>query len=272
MSHAPKSFDTAVQTAAHAQASESAPSRADPARVFAWVGSLSIANWLWALATGGILGMVVGQYQFYFLDLSRLSNRAAQARETYPLIFVHVILGAVFAMSGVLQFLPQTRKRIGIHRWMGRIYLVTGLISSLAVAAMTLRLGKRALFGSPTAGLGAIALWLVAAGFAYWSIRYRRDIQAHRMWMVRTLYAPYTIVLLRHVSYFWGSGNWSKSYAVWNVGRWGLILLLELVAQRFLDGRPARTAPSLVRTAVGVVIVCAVAFSFWSVFTQVLVV
>jgi uncharacterized membrane protein len=102
-----------------------------------------------------------------------------------PLV-VHVVAAAVLALVGAFQFPTRLRRRhLSWHRRAGRVLVVSGLLVAGSGLWMTLFYA-----GAP----GGTALWavrlLVASatatslvlGFA--AIR-RRDIRAHRAWMIR---------------------------------------------------------------------------------------
>ena len=102
-------------------------------------------------------------------------------------LLVHIVGATLFALVGVLQFMPWIRRRHRTwHRRAGRVLVVAGLLVAISALWMTLfheaqpgtgdlLYGLRLVFGS----LMAVCLVL---GFA--AIR-RRDIGAHRTWMIR---------------------------------------------------------------------------------------
>jgi len=102
-------------------------------------------------------------------------------------LVVHIVGAAVFALVGAFQFVPRFRRRhLNWHRRAGRVLAVAGL----AVAGSALWL---TLFYPPKPGTGDLLFLLrlvfasamaacLVVGFA--AIR-RRDIAAHRAWMIR---------------------------------------------------------------------------------------
>ena len=107
---------------------------------------------------------------------------------SFPLpLLVHIVGATLFALVGVLQFVPRIRRRHRTwHRRAGRVLVVAGLLVAISALWMTLfheaqpgtgdlLYALRLIFGS------AMAACLVL-GFA--AIR-RRDIEAHRAWMIR---------------------------------------------------------------------------------------
>lgn len=108
--------------------------------------------------------------------------------DAIPLALVtHVVGSALYALVGVLQFLPRFRRRHRRwHRRAGRVLVVAGLLVAGSALWMTLLYPARSdtgplLFGFRLVFATAMAACLVL-GFT--AIR-RRDIQAHRAWMIR---------------------------------------------------------------------------------------
>jgi uncharacterized membrane protein len=106
----------------------------------------------------------------------------------FPLpLVVHIAGATTYALVGILQFVPRFRRRHRVwHRRAGRVLAVTGLLVAVSALWMTLFYEAqpgtgdllyllRLVFGS------AMAACLVL-GFT--AVR-RRDIAAHRAWMVR---------------------------------------------------------------------------------------
>jgi uncharacterized membrane protein len=100
------------------------------------------------------------------------------------LTLVHIIPGALFLVLVPLQFVPAIRtKYLGVHRWMGRILVVSGLVigTSALVMSYTMNIGgpnetaATTLFG---------ILFLFCLIKAYRHIR-RKEVAQHREWMIR---------------------------------------------------------------------------------------
>lgn len=107
---------------------------------------------------------------------------------TFPVaLVVHIVGAAAYALVGVLQFLPRFRRRhLTWHRRSGRVLAVAGLAVAGSALWMTL-------FYAPQPGTGDLlyGLRLVFASamagclvLGVGSIR-RRDVSAHRAWMIR---------------------------------------------------------------------------------------
>jgi uncharacterized membrane protein len=110
-------------------------------------------------------------------------------------IILHVAGGVTALALGPFQFLTRLRaRRPALHRWMGRVYLVSILVGGIAglyVATMA--------FGGLVArtGFAALALlWLMSAFVAYRRIR-AGDSATHRQWMIRNYALTFAAVTLR---------------------------------------------------------------------------
>jgi uncharacterized membrane protein len=109
--------------------------------------------------------------------------------------YLHIGFGGLALLLSPLQFVSRLRTRAPqVHRAVGRVVL--GAIAIAGVAGLVL--APHNLAGPVgTAGFGLLAvLWLTFAATALRAIR-RRDVGAHRRWMVRTFALTYAAVTLR---------------------------------------------------------------------------
>jgi hypothetical protein len=98
----------------------------------------------------------------------------------------HVLLAAVVTFGGALQLVPQIRARfISIHRWNGRLFLLTAIAGALSGLSMVWVRGSRANF---TAGFATSidAVLIIAFGVLAWRAVRARAIVVHRRWALRT--------------------------------------------------------------------------------------
>jgi len=106
----------------------------------------------------------------------------------FPLpLVVHIVGAAVYALGGILQLVPRLRRRHPAwHRRAGRVLVVAGLLVAISALWLTL-------FFEPQPGTGDLAyVFRLVFGSALagclvlgFSAVRRRDIAAHRAWMVR---------------------------------------------------------------------------------------
>jgi uncharacterized membrane protein len=100
------------------------------------------------------------------------------------LTLVHILPGALFLVLTPLQFLPRIRaKHLQVHRWMGRVLVVSGLIIGTTALVMSYMMN----IGGPnetaaTTLFGILFLFCLIK--AYLHIR-RKEVARHREWMIR---------------------------------------------------------------------------------------
>ena len=189
---------------------------------FAPARSARRIDWLSRAATFCYLSIAAGQLLFtafilFFYYPSSLSGDFA-AWNTKPLIkgFVagdtsgnlffaaHVVMAAVITFSGLVQLVPAIRGRWPVlHRWNGRLYLVSALMLSLGGLWLTWGRGTWLnLTGAFGITLDALLI-LAFAAMAYRTARARRFVE-HRRWALR-LFAVASAVWFMRVGYMaWG--------------------------------------------------------------------
>ena len=109
---------------------------------------------------------------------------------------LHIAGGMGALLAGPWQFSEKLRARwLNFHRWLGRFYLLSVALGSIAGLAMATISSE----GMPThLGFGILAgLWFLTALEAYSAIRHR-DIQTHRKWMIRNFALSLAAVTLRN--------------------------------------------------------------------------
>lgn len=180
------------------------------------------AEWLGRAATFCYLAIAAGQLLFTAFILafyypSSLSGNFA-AWNAKPLIkgFVagdasgnlffaaHVLMAAVITFGGLVQLVPAIRSRWpAVHRWNGRLYLLSAL--ALALGGLWLTWGRGTwlnLIGAFGITLDALLI-LAFAAMAYRTARARRFAD-HRRWALR-LFAVASAVWFMRVGYMaWG--------------------------------------------------------------------
>lgn len=149
------------------------------------------ATWLMFIVAV-IFGLVLS-YPYTSLDAadSRLEVRGGTS---YAVLVVHIFTAAVALVTGPAQFIAAVRTRRGLHRTLGRVYLLAGVLPA-AVTAVPLALWS----GRPLTQVSlttAAVLWLVTGALAYRAAR-RRDFAAHRGWMMRNYALTFLAVTSR---------------------------------------------------------------------------
>jgi uncharacterized membrane protein len=101
------------------------------------------------------------------------------------LTMVHIIPGALFLLLAPLQFVPSIRtKHLRLHRWLGRILVVSGLIIGITALVMSYAMNIGGTNETAATTLFGI-LFLFCLIKAYRHIR-RKEVAQHREWMIRT--------------------------------------------------------------------------------------
>ncbi|MBG0565973.1 DUF2306 domain-containing protein [Actinoplanes aureus] len=114
----------------------------------------------------------------------------------YGVLIGHIFTAAVALVLGPLQFLAPVRARRRLHRAIGRVYLLAGVVPS-AVTAIPVAVWSGRVLTQVGLSVAAV-LWLVTAARAYRAAR-RRDFVAHREWMMRNYALTFLAVTARVV-------------------------------------------------------------------------
>jgi len=149
-----------------------------------------------------ILAIIIGLYpSIYFLKertfglLSSKSSALLANALWNTAFYTHIILGGIALLIGWLQFNSNLRIRnLSIHRTIGKIYIVTVLISSLA----SIGLGLFATGGYiPSTGFVCLGIiWFTTTLLAYLKIK-NMQIEQHRRLMIYSYAACFAAVTLR---------------------------------------------------------------------------
>jgi uncharacterized membrane protein len=163
------------------------PLHAPSAPVSQRPGALQLVSW-WA----GLLlcfAMVAGASHYFF------HRPTGHFGQHYALLLAHIMGGSGALLTGPWQFSRRLRLgNLALHRWLGRIYLCSVALGSVAAFALAIFSEE----GWPTHfGFGLLAvIWFFTGWMAY-----RRalagDVAAHREWMIRNFSLSLAAVTLR---------------------------------------------------------------------------
>ena len=157
-------------------------------------------NFPWALmAFLAVVVTIIALAPYITLNSENFNNATARyATEStlrYVGLFVHAFSGGIALLLGPFQFLDGFRKRRPVvHRWMGRLYLVSILIGGLW--AFVIAPGMISGLVGEVGLLSLAVLWLWTGWSAYSSIR-KGDIKSHREWMIRSFALTFAAATLR---------------------------------------------------------------------------
>jgi len=147
--------------------------------------------------------IAVGLYPFtyYIIDMHGQGLLASKPKELlenviwHSAFYIHITFGGIALLVGWSQFSSRLRNRYpGTHRTIGKIYVCSVILSSLAGLYI-------ALFASggiiATLGFGLLAaLWFFTVLKAYTSIL-NKEFKQHENWMIRNYALTFAAVTLR---------------------------------------------------------------------------
>lgn len=139
-------------------------------------------------------------HDFAFGHGSVSQLRADDYAANRVVMLVHTTTGAIALALAMVQFAPRLRAaRPAVHRWVGRAYLALMATSMLAAYAFLLDADVIDYFGGTAFDLqlwGLATTTMVSAAMAFVAIR-RRDVAAHRAWIMLNISFMLTAPLLR---------------------------------------------------------------------------
>jgi len=147
--------------------------------------------WL-MLVVAVVVGLVL-VYPYLGLDIDN-SRLDVGGESRYLVLVVHIFAAAVALVLGPLQFMSGVRARRRVHRTIGRVYLLAGVLPA-AVAAIPVAVWSGRLI-TQVGLITAAVLWLITGGLAYRAAR-RHDVTAHRDWMTRNYALTFLAVTSR---------------------------------------------------------------------------
>ncbi|WP_411288788.1 DUF2306 domain-containing protein [Phenylobacterium sp.] len=201
-----------------------------------------VSSGLWGLAALLSVAVAIVSYR-YVPSVGPVPENVGANLFFNPWLAVHVGGAATALLVGPLQFLSKLRaRRRGLHRWLGRTYVVACLVGGLS--GLPLAYGASA---GPiaAAGFGLLAvIWLYTTGQG-WRLARARRFEEHRRWMIRSFALTFAAVTLRLylpiapvLGYDFMEGYRIIAWAAWVPN----LLLAELYLMR---GRaPARMQPA----------------------------
>lgn len=132
-------------------------------------------------------------YPYLGLDINN-SRLDVGGESQYLVLVVHIFTAAVALVLGPLQFMARVRARRRVHRTIGRVYLLAGVLPS-ALTAIPVAIWSGRLM-TQIGLVTAAVLWLTTGGLAYRAAR-RHDFAAHRAWMMRNYALTFLAVTAR---------------------------------------------------------------------------
>jgi uncharacterized membrane protein len=160
------------------------------------------------------------------------------------LTLIHILPGGLFLILTPLQFLPSIRqKHLQVHRWMGRVLVVTGLIVGVSALVMSFTMN----IGGPNE---TAATTLFAIVFLYCLIRgyrhiRRKEVARHREWMIRAFGAGLGVATTRPIVGIFFAFRRLTPHEFFGIAFWLGLTTTFLAAEAWVDYTRQR-APSSV--------------------------
>ncbi|MGH6950604.1 MAG: DUF2306 domain-containing protein, partial [Vitreimonas sp.] len=120
-------------------------------------------------------------------------------------LVVHLVIAFIVSIGGPLQLIPQIRTQApAFHRWNGRLFIFTGVLTSLAALYMT---WTRDTFGPDILEIPVSINGVLILLFAVVAMRYAvaRNIEAHQRWALRTFMVMSGVWFVRVIYGFLGA-------------------------------------------------------------------
>jgi len=145
-----------------------------------------------------VFAFAIAAYSLRYVFLGErayVAELAPSFRARALTVMVHTLFGPIALTLGLVNLLPAMRqRRWRLHRWLGRIYLV----SSIVLAGAGLSLSFHAAGGpGPRAAFGLLALATIGASLAGYRHIRAGDVRRHREWMLRSYALVFAAVTLR---------------------------------------------------------------------------
>ena len=140
---------------------------------------------------------LTGDFKAWRINDSLIKGYAAGDTVGNLAFGAHVVMAGLVTFGGALQLVPQIRARApAVHRWIGRVFLITAIGASLAGLWMTWLRGTYVyLPGAMATSLDALLI-LTFSGLA-WRTALARDFVSHRRWALRTFMVANAVWFLR---------------------------------------------------------------------------
>lgn len=112
-------------------------------------------------------------------------------------LLAHVYLGALVTLVGAVQFVSSVRRRRpGIHRWIGRVFLGGAIVATLSGFYLTWVRGSQ-INAASTLSISLNGALILGFAAMAWCTAWRRDFAAHRRHATRAFLLVNGVLFLR---------------------------------------------------------------------------
>jgi hypothetical protein len=179
-------------------------------------------------------------------------------------IAAHVMIAIIIIGGGPLQLIPQLRERVPwLHRYIGRLYMATAIITSLAGLYLV---WTRGVLGGMAGHLAISLDALLIIGFACVALRFAiaREIDRHRRWAMRLFMVVSAVWFFRIGLMFWfmttgGVGIDTETFSGPFISFWyfGQMALPLAVLEFYLRAQDAKASSPKIAAAIVVLFAAA---------------
>ncbi|MEM5564051.1 DUF2306 domain-containing protein [Psychroserpens sp. AS72] len=150
-------------------------------------------------------------------------------------VFPHIVLGIVATIIGPFQFIPKIRnKYLKIHRQLGRIYIISTVLSGISGMYMAATSGVNLPY---TVGLFVLgAVWSTSSILALISIK-NKKVNLHKDWMIRSYVITFAFVTFRFVEDILHALEVGTDEEILVLMSWACWAIPLFIAEVFIQGR-----------------------------------
>jgi uncharacterized membrane protein YozB (DUF420 family) len=179
-----------------------------PPMIFRNVPNPSVVCLLY-LVSVPVLSGSVARLRFVMSEHAGTVSHVDQRYLDHPYLTVlHLVPGIVFFLLGPLQFAEGLRKVKGVHRVIGRMFILSAVISGLGVLLMVLAFPALGGLLTQVSTFGIISAQFVFLGIAWHAIR-QRNLALHRAYMIRAFALGLSVstarIVIESAAFLWGT-------------------------------------------------------------------
>lgn len=173
------------------------PDRALKAAAAFWFAVLVIGEIIFAGSTALFYGMTALRGDLHSWNKHLVHGYIAGDPVGNTVLVTHIVAAVLITLSAAAQFIPMIRRRMPrLHRWNGRVFVVTAF--GLGCAGSYLLLAR----GGPTSltqqvGTGLLGVLVMVSAVLAWWFAMKRDFATHRRWALRLFLLVSTAIFIR---------------------------------------------------------------------------
>jgi hypothetical protein len=162
-----------------------------------WLGVLVVGEIIFAASTALFYGLTALRGDLHSWNKHLAHGYMPGDPMGNAMLVGHLVAAVLITLSGAAQFIPAIRRRAPrLHRWNGRVFIVTACFLSLAGLYLVIARGTPT---TPIQTFGTVVLGvllIVCAGMA-WRTALRRDFASHRRWALRLFLLTSSAIFIR---------------------------------------------------------------------------